>query len=312
MSVSVVMSVFNGGSYLKAAIESVLAQSLSPFEFVIVDDGSTDGSNRIIREFARNHSNIVLIEQENRGLPAALNRGIEQAQHNLIARMDADDIMMPMRLERQLSFLEQHPDVSVACSHIHLINKDGLVRGISKPQFPPADRISIEPRSFLAFSHSSVMMKKQDVLSAGGYRDEFFYAEDQDLWARLIVRGCRIAVQPEFLMMHRVYSSSVSMRNLARQHLLCDLVYSNLKRSMAGQEELSLEEFVANRARRPFLQKAGDWTEFLWQYHYKKSRAAFAEGNWRDLIPSIGTAFALHPVRTARRVLSRRAGDEQI
>lgn len=74
MSVSVVMSVFNGGSYLEAAIESVLAQSLSPFEFVIVDDGSTDGSNRIIREFARNHSNIVLIEQK---IADCLRRSIE-------------------------------------------------------------------------------------------------------------------------------------------------------------------------------------------------------------------------------------------
>ena len=105
MSVSVVMNVFNGEAYLEAAIESVLRQNFNSFEFVIVDDGSTDGSNRIIRGFARNHRNIVLVEQENRGIPAAINRGIEQARHDLIAHLDADDIMMPNRLERQGAFL---------------------------------------------------------------------------------------------------------------------------------------------------------------------------------------------------------------
>jgi glycosyltransferase involved in cell wall biosynthesis len=305
MSVSVVMSVYNGEPYLKAAIESVLRQSLGSFEFVIVDDGSSDGSDRIIRDFARDHRNIVLISQANRGLPAALNRGIEHAHHNLIARMDADDIMMPSRLERQALFLQQNPDVSVACSYVHLINKDGLVVGDSRPGFPAPDRISIEPSKFLAFSHSSVMMRKQEVLSVGGYREDFFYAEDQDLWARLIVHGCRIAVQPEFLMMHRVHSSSISMRNLAKQHLLCELVYSNLTRALAGHEELSLNEFVAIRARRPFLQKAGDLAEFLWQSQYKKSSRAFAEGKWHQFLPSLGAAFALRPVRTVKRVVSR-------
>lgn len=308
MSVSVVMSVFNGEPYLEAAIESVLRQSLGSFEFVIVDDGSTDGSNQIIRGFARDHRNIVLIEQENRGLPAALNRGIEQARHDLIARMDADDIMTPIRLERQLAFLEQNEDATVVCSYAHLINIDGQIVGESRPELLSPSL----PGRLVAFTHSSVMMRKQDVLSAGGYREEFFYAEDQDLWARLLVRGCRIAVQPELLMMHRIHSSSISMRHLARQHLLCELVYSNFTRAKAGQEELSLEEFVALKASRPLLQKAGDWTEFLWQYQYKRSSRAFAEGKWLDFLPSIGAAFALRPVRTAKRVLSRRARGEQI
>src|SRR4051812_9017302 len=105
MSVSVVMSVYNGENYLVASIESVLQQSLSSFELVLVDDGSTDSSNRIMREFVRSNSNILLIEQENRGLPAALNRGISEARYGLIARMDADDVMVPNRLERQVEFL---------------------------------------------------------------------------------------------------------------------------------------------------------------------------------------------------------------
>jgi glycosyltransferase involved in cell wall biosynthesis len=308
MSVSVVMSVFNGEPYLQAAIESVLRQSLNSFEFVIVDDGSTDGSNRIIRGFAGKHHNIVLVEQENRGLPAALNRGIDQARHDLIARMDADDLMMPERLERQVAFLRQNEDVTVACSHVQLINSDGRIVGESRSELPPPN----SPDRFVAFTHSSVMMRKRDVLSVGGYRGEFFYAEDQDLWARLLVRGCKFAVQPEFLMMHRVHSSSISMRNLARQHLLCDLVRSNFTKATAGQEELSLEEFVAIKARRPFLQKARDLTEFLWQSQYKKSSRAFAEGKWLNFLPSIGAAFALRPIRTAKRVVSHRAGGERI
>jgi glycosyltransferase involved in cell wall biosynthesis len=310
MSVSVVMSVFNGGPYLEAALESVLRQTLDSFEFVIVDDGSTDGSNRTIRNYARNHNSIVLVEQENRGLPAALNRGIERASHDLIARMDADDVMLPSRLERQTMFLRQNPEVTVVCSYARLINSAGRVVGESRPEFPPADRLSVEPAKFLAFTHSSVMMRKQAVVAAGGYREKFFYAEDQDLWARLIARGGRIAVQPEYLMLHRVYSSSVSMRNLARQDFLCKLVYGNLTRAMGGQEELALEEFVAIKAARSSLQKARDWAEFLWVSQYKKANRAFAEGRWHEFLPRIGAAFALHPVRTFKRARNRRTRGE--
>jgi glycosyltransferase involved in cell wall biosynthesis len=313
MSVSVVMTVFNAEDYLSAAIESVLRQSLGSFEFVIVDDGSTDGSNRIIRDFASDHRNIVLIEQENRGIPAGLNRAIDHARHDLIARIDADDVMMPNRLERQQGFLQQHPDVSVVCSDIRLINKHGAVVGVSTPRFPPPERLSIEPGKFLAFSASSTMMRKNDVLSAGGFRDEFPYAEDQDLWARLIARGCKIAVQPEFFTLHRIHSASVSMRNLAKQHLLCELIYSNLARALSGQKELSLEEFVASKRGQPFIQQMRDKTEFLWQSHYKTSNRAFAERRWQVFFPSLGAAFALRPVRTVRRILrSRWAGRELV
>jgi glycosyltransferase involved in cell wall biosynthesis len=310
MSVSVVMSVFNGGPYLEASIESVLRQSLDSFEFVIVDDGSTDDSNRIIRGYARNDAGIVLVEQENRGLPAALNRGIAVASQELIARMDADDVMMPTRLERQSMFLRQNPEVAVACSYARLINSAGRVVGESRPEFPPPDRISVEPGKFLAFTHSSAMMRKQAVVSAGGYREEFFYAEDQDLWGRLIARGGRIAVQPEFLMQHRVYPSSISMRNLARQDFLCELIYGNLTRAMRGQKELSLEEFVAIKAARSPLRKAHDLAEFLWISQYKKSSRAYVEGKWYEFLPRIGAAFALRPIRTIERVRNRRTRGE--
>jgi GT2 family glycosyltransferase len=141
---------------------------------------------------------------------------------------------------------------------------------------------------------------------------EFFYAEDQDLWARLLLRDCKFAVVPEPLMMHRIHSASISMRNLARQHLLCELVRSNFARATAGQEELSLEAFVALRARLPLVRRAADFAELLWQSQYKKSTRAFAEGKWLDFLPSIGAAFALRPVRTAKRVASRRTRCEQL
>jgi glycosyltransferase involved in cell wall biosynthesis len=310
MSVSVVMSVFNAGPYLEASIESVLRQSLDSFEFVILDDGSTDDSNRIIRSYARDHASIVLIEQENRGIPAARNRGIALASHDLIANMDADDVMMPNRLERQSIFLQQNPEIAVACSYARLINSAGRVVGESRPEFPPPDRIGMEPSKFLAFTNSSAMMRKQAVLSTGGYRKEFPYAEDQDLWGRLIARGSKIAVQPEFLMLHRVYSSSISMRNLARQDFLCELIYGNLTRAMRGQKELSLEEFVAIKAARSPLRKARDLAEFLWVSQYKKSSRAFAEGRWYEFLPRIGAAFALRPIRTIERLRNRRTRGE--
>jgi alpha-1,3-rhamnosyltransferase len=306
MPVSVVMTVCNGEAYLEAAIESVLCQSLKGFEFVIVDDGSTDGCNQIIHRYALDHSNIVFLEQENRGIPAARNRGIEAARYDLIANMDADDVMMPTRLERQLMFLGENPDVTVACSYAHLISSTGRIVGASQPEFPPIERLLAETIKFFSFTNSSVMMRKPAVLSVGGYRREFPYGEDQDLWGRLRARAFGFAVQPEFLMLHRVHSSSVTMRNMARTGFLCELIYTNLARSMRGQEELSHQEFAAIKAARSPLRKARDQAEFLWTSQYKRSSRAFAEGRWSEFLSRISIAFALHPFRTVKRVLDQR------
>jgi len=109
VKISVVMSVYNGEKYLREAIDSILSQTFHDFEFIIIDDGSNDGSAEVVRSYT--DSRIRFVQQENRGLAAALNRGVLLARSGLIARMDQDDISMPDRFEKQYEYLQKHKEV---------------------------------------------------------------------------------------------------------------------------------------------------------------------------------------------------------
>src|SRR5438270_14004268 len=127
-SVSVLMHVHNGGSYLKEAIESMLNQTYIDFEFIIINDGSTDGLKEIIKQFYDDR--IVYIENDtNKGLIESLNKGIDAARGNFIARMDSDDIALPIRLEAQVRYMNEHPKTAVLASRIVFIDESGKETG---------------------------------------------------------------------------------------------------------------------------------------------------------------------------------------
>jgi glycosyltransferase involved in cell wall biosynthesis len=121
--ISVAMSVFNGEEYLRAAIDSILAQTFSDFEFIIVDDGSTDRSAAIVRGY--DDPRFVLLSQENRGVAAALNHAMSRARGEYIARQDADDVSLPERFAQQVQWLEAHPEVSALGTGAVLIDPQG-------------------------------------------------------------------------------------------------------------------------------------------------------------------------------------------
>src|SRR5438067_12011849 len=112
-AISVIMSVYNAEAFLEAAVQSVLMQSFSDFEFIIIDDGSTDRSNQILQDYARKDNRVRLISRPNKGLTASLNEGLKLARGEFIARMDADDVAAPDRFKIQVEYLRDHPEVSV-------------------------------------------------------------------------------------------------------------------------------------------------------------------------------------------------------
>src|SRR4051794_24772902 len=108
--ISVLLAVYNGGRYLRAAVDSILTQTFTDFEFIIIDDGSTDGSLATLREFAQRDPRINLVSRPNKGLTVTLNEGIALARGEFLARMDADDIALPQRFEKQIAYLRDHPE----------------------------------------------------------------------------------------------------------------------------------------------------------------------------------------------------------
>ena len=184
MHVTVLMAAYNEGERVRRAVESIQCQTYADWDLLIIDDASTDNTPEILRELAAADRRIcVLSNSVNRGLAASLNAGWRRARGNLIARMDADDISLPQRLERQVAFLTQHPDVAVLGGGAELANAAGHDLGqVLRPETHAelAGRILYEN----PFIHPSVMVRRSFYEALGGYDEHLRRAEDLDLWFR--------------------------------------------------------------------------------------------------------------------------------
>ena len=209
------MSVYNGEKYLKEAVESILNQTFRDFEFIIIDDGSTDGTSEIIARYEKADDRIRVYHQENRGLVASLNRGCQLAKGEYIARMDADDISLPERLEKQVEFLNAHPDIGVLGTWMELINENSVPQ--NKVRVPTSPWLIGWSLIFAnCMVHSSVMMRRDIVEQLGFYRPEALHAEDYDLWAR-ISSITKLANIPEVLLRYRISKERISSQHSQTQ-----------------------------------------------------------------------------------------------
>lgn len=204
---SVVMPVYNCERYLGQAIRSILDQTYSDFEFVIINDGSTDGSRGIIETYMRHDPRIRLIHQENLGLIAALNNGIRAAQAAYIARMDGDDIAHPGRFARQMDYLSAHPEIALLGTGFDIIDENGVAfSSILMDETDAKLKQSIKVSN--CFHHPTVIYKRQVAMDLGLYREEFRYCEDYDLYARFC-KNHIVANLPEILLSYRVHSHQI-------------------------------------------------------------------------------------------------------
>lgn len=202
------MAVHNGEAYLAEALDSLLAQTLSDIEVVVVDDASTDATPEMLSAYAERDARLVVLHNDkNLRLAASLNRGIERCRAPLIARADADDVYARDRLERQVAFLEAHPEVGVLGCAYHRVGPDGEHFGTV---VPPQDHATIRARQLFmnSFLHPGVVFRADVVRAVGGYDEAYWTAQDSDLWARLRDHT-RFANLPEPLVHYRVHGSSI-------------------------------------------------------------------------------------------------------
>ena len=212
--VTVLLPVRDGARWLGEALQSVLAQTFGDWELVVVDDGSTDDTPRILAEFAQRDSRIRVIRQEPLGLVVALNRGLAEARGALLARLDADDVARPQRLEQQVSHFSRHPEAGLLGSWAERIDDAGRPKGLLKPETEPA-RLGRTLMRANPFVHSSVMFRTELARRLGGYRPAFRAAEDYDLWLRL-AENATIANLPEVLIQYRWHGDNVTNRDAIR------------------------------------------------------------------------------------------------
>lgn len=205
--ITVLMAVYNGEKFLKEAMESILNQTYKDFEFLIINDGSTDKSVEIIESF--NDPRIRLVHNEkNLKLIASLNKGISLARGKYIARMDCDDISMPERFEKEVEFLENHSDYGMVGTCYNIIDAQGKVqRNVSYPSNP--DLIKLFLSLTCPLVHGSVMIRAE-LLKKNLYgSNDFSAVEDYELWTRIAEKS-KIYNIPEHLFRYRIYGESFS------------------------------------------------------------------------------------------------------
>lgn len=238
--VSVVMGVYNGEKVLKPSIASILNQQDVAFEFIVVNDGSTDGTGEILADYRRRDTRLRVIDQENQGLTRALIRGCREAQGRYIVRQDGDDLSVPGRLAVLAGFMEQQQEVVLAFSWIRCVAPDGEVMHLLRST-ATIDELTRKLREEMSGipAHGSVILCRDAYEQAGGYRPEFYYAQDCDLWLRMAPLG-KVGCVPGYLydLCYSMESISASRRELQSQ--FCELAQGCYQARQKGVSETDL------------------------------------------------------------------------
>lgn len=278
--VTVLMSVHNGQKYLREAIESILNQTYLDFEFLIIDDGSTDGSSDIIRSYQDGRIQLVR-SVENLGLTRSLNKGLKLARGEYIARMDGDDVSLPSRLEKQVGYLDEYKNVGLVSNLFVEIDEMGEEIGL-KSLPTENDEIKESLLRVNCFCHTSSMFRQKCIEAVGPYREEFKMAQDYDLWLR-IAEEFDVANIEEPLCKVRIVNGSISNAKISQQKYHARMAYwSGIQRQVFGEDELGYkpagEHFRLLRdevSGRYFRRKRAISEKYL-----ACARYAFAIGRW--------------------------------
>jgi len=254
---SVVMPVHNGERYLREAVESVLNQTFTDFEFIIINDGSTDTTQAILENYP--DSRLVVVNREHQGLVASLNQGLTLARGEYVARQDADDISLSTRFATQIDYLDKNPEVVLVTSDYEIIDSKGCLLGRMRREGDP----SLVAWYLLFYNHvaghSLVVFRRDPVVDLGGYSGRRRHIEDYDLWLRLS-NVADIVILPDVLLRWRMHDESISSQcNKEQEASAVDLAREFIMDLIGA--EISLDEVWELRGfwlhRFPNTQRAG-------------------------------------------------------
>ncbi len=281
------MPAYNAGKYIDEAIKSVLEQSFKDFELLIINDGSTDNTEKIVRSFK--DPRIVLINQDNQGVASALNAGLSIARADYIARFDADDVCYPNRLKIQYDFITAYPEYSVIGSAADYIDAEGHYIFTHHPQGHLNEEIQQLKYSVCPFIHSCVMYKKEVIVNNGGYNEHAYTYEDHFLWVNILKneKACNLS---QTLIKVRLNPESVTIDEKWHTRKFRSIKYATLKRRSITEAE-GLELYHIRRKQNSAKIKEGAYhalccKKFLVNnYQPEKARS------------NVVRAITLHPLR---------------
>ena len=232
--VSVNLVVHNDSKYLGEAIESVISQTFKDFELVIIDDGSTDETPKIIKSFS--DKRIKLFRIPHLGQTKARNKAISKSSSPYIAIIDADDIWKKNKLEEQIEFIKNNPEIDVLGTKAKIIDANGNEIGfIDTPLTDSEIKKTLSERN--CFVHPSVLVKRKSIIQAGLYRPQFISSQDYDLWLRIMDKGGKFSVINKYLVYYRIHPNSISISNKRKQKYFAELAKLCHKARLSKEKE---------------------------------------------------------------------------
>ncbi|QTE58248.1 glycosyltransferase [Mucilaginibacter rubeus] len=268
------MPAYNAGKYIREAITSVLEQSFADFELLIVNDGSTDDTADIINSF--NDERIVVLGQENKGVAAALNKGLRHARAPYIARFDADDVCYPYRLQVQYDFITSHPYYSIIGSGVDYTDVNGDLIFTWQPDALSHNQIRQLSYRICPFIHSSVFYKRDTVLNAGGYNELAYTFEDHFLWAGILKHEKAFNLNQPLIKV-RLNAESVTIDEKWRTGKFRQIKYNALRKGSITEAEGRRLSEIGNKQLSPRIKKGAYYAllgkKYLWNnYQPEKAR----------------------------------------
>ncbi|MFO1489144.1 MAG: glycosyltransferase family 2 protein, partial [Verrucomicrobiota bacterium] len=306
--ISVLMSVRNGLPYVRTTVASILNQTFTGFEFVIVDNCSTDGTRDYLQEISKADPRIRLFFNErDLGHSGGLNRGLENCRAPWIARIDADDVALPARLERQLAFVQTRPDLGVTCCQAFYINERGERKGKTALNLFTVEKFSeyMARNEAIGLIHPCVFMRRDRVMAAGGYREPFGGANDIDLWNRLSEQGHLILVQPEYLMEYRIHSAAISSGKFLDSRLKYEWVRACMLARRSGRPEPDWESFQREWNSVTGFQRLNRRRKMLAKMYYRLGGENFITGRRVKGAGYFAFSTLLQPRYALRRFVSQ-------
>ncbi len=233
-AVSVVMPAYNLASYIGAAVESVLAQTLADFELIVVDDGSTDGTLQCLSRF-QGDARLQVVSEPHRGMPFPVCRGVELARAPYIAFLDGDDLWAPTKLERHIQFFESHPGADLTFSWSRIVDEQARDTGLTSQLWKGSVSFSQLLADNVIGNGSALVVRREALLAAGGIDSSFPCCHDVDFWLRVaLLRPGNLQAIPEFLTFYRRRPGQLT-RNV-------DLMEKNFERVLDRARTLAPEE----------------------------------------------------------------------
>ena len=265
--ISLIMSVYNGEDYLSEAIESVLNQTFKDFELIVINDCSTDKTPEILKSFAEKDERVKVHTNEvNLRLPSSLNKAISFAQGKYIARMDADDICLPERLEKQYQFMENNPNVALSSCRFMTLKNGVISSGGCGGKY---DNESIKALLLVTnpILHPGIIAKA-DAIRSLLYDKTFTCTEDMELWTRFVMAGYDVMIMPEYLMIYRLHDKQITETTLDKQRKEVIEIQKNYYGALLETMNSDQEEFYI---RGIYFRENTNINEFLSFYKWLKT-----------------------------------------